>query len=182
MAEEDSEEKKLKKILIMGLDKSGKTSIFLCLKGIKNLMSFYSLNPTRGINREKISVFGSQFNVWDFGGQEQFRKEYITNFNKNILGTDKIIFVIDIQDVERYSLALNYLMEIVEKLQEQKMDLDFSIFFHKYDPDIEITKKNFDERKAELFIEELKRKIPPDFKYEVAKTSIYTIFQKTNIH
>ena len=182
MGEKESKGNKMKKIVIIGLDKSGKTSIFLCLKGVKNLMSFYSLNPTRGIKREKISVFGSEFNVWDFGGQEQFRKDYIANFNKNILGTDKIIFVIDIQDMERYKLALDYLMEIVENLQDYNKNIGFSIFFHKYDPDIEIMNKNFDERKAELLIEEIKHRMPANFKYEIAKTSIYTIFQKTNIH
>lgn len=182
MGEKSSKDNKVKKILIMGLDKSGKTSIFLSLKGIKNLMSFYSLNPTRGIKRETVSVFGTKFSVWDFGGQEQFRKDYIANFDDNILGTDKIIFVIDIQDVERYNIALTYLMEIVKRLQEHKGFIEFSIFFHKYDPDIEITHKNFDKGKASLFIEEIKRKMPTNFKYDVAKTSIYTVFQKTNIH
>lgn len=175
-------ENRMKKLLIMGLDKSGKTSVFLSLKGIRNLMSFYSINPTRGIKRERISVFGSEFHVWDFGGQEQFRKDYITNFNENIIGTNKIIFIIDIQDENRYSLAQSFLLEIVHKLQELKYNIDFSIFFHKYDPDIEIVNKKFDPIKANAFIKEIKHNMPKNFKYELAKTSIYTIFQKTNIH
>jgi hypothetical protein len=73
-------------------------------------------------------------------------------------------------------------MEIVKKIQKQKIDIDFSIFCHKYDPDIEMTNKNFDERKADAFIEEIKNKMPANFQYEILKTSIYTVFQKTNIH
>jgi GTPase SAR1 family protein len=182
VSKKELKENKVKKLLIMGLDKSGKTSVFLSLKGIRNLMSFYSLNPTRGIKREKISVFGSDFHVWDLGGQQQFRKEYLANFNDNVVGTNKIIFVIDIQDEERYSLALKYLLGIVEKLQDLKYNIDFSIFFHKYDPDIEMVNKKFDLMKANAFIEEVKHELPKNFKYELAKTSIYTIFQKTNLH
>lgn len=174
----------IKKMLIMGLDKGGKTSIVLCLKGIKNVASFSSINPTKGIHRETFRAYGSKFNVWDFGGQEQFRTDYIENFNKNITGTDKIIFVIDIQDNKRYDLASKYLMKVIEKLEESKKikDIDFSIFFHKYDPDLGIANKEFDEEKADAFIEEIKNKIPSNFKYALAKTSIYTVFQKANIH
>ncbi len=172
----------IKKILIMGLDKSGKTSIVLCLKGIKNLMSFYSLNPTRGIKREIFTVFGSEFNVWDFGGQEQFRKDYSIDFKKNIVGTNKIIFVIDIQDTARYSLALQYLVEVVDLLQKSNQNVDFSIFLHKYDPDIDTVNSNFDSKEAEEYIKQIKEALPLNFNYELAKTCIFTIFQKTNIN
>lgn len=181
MKEKASKKDIRKKMLLMGLDKGGKTSIVLCLKGIRNIASFTLLNPTIRIKRENFRSYGSELNIWDFGGQEQFRNDYISNFNKYVLGTDKIIFVIDIQDTERYSLALNYLMEIVKKVQEQKSNIDLSIFCHKYDPDLETTNKNFDERKADAFIEEIKYKMPANFQYEILKTSIYTVFQKTNI-
>ena len=182
MKEKASNENERKKMLLMGLDKGGKSSIVLCLKGIRNIASFNLLNPTVRIKRENFRSYGSELNIWDFGGQEQFRSDYILNFDKYILGTDKLIFVIDIQDMDRYALALNYLMEIVKKIQEQKIDIDFSIFCHKFDPDIEMTNKNFDERKADAFIEEIKNKMPANFQYEILKTSIYTVFQKTNIH
>jgi GTPase SAR1 family protein len=184
MSEKASNKNNIKKMLIMGLDRGGKTSIVLCLKGIKNVASFSSINPTKGIRRETFRAYGSKFNVWDFGGQEQFRTDYIENFNKNIVGTDKIIFVVDIQDNKRYTLALEYLLNVIEKLQESKKayDIDFSIFLHKYDPDLGITNREFDEQKADAFIEEIKDKIPSNFKFTLAKTSIYTIFQKANIH
>ena len=109
-------EDKIKKVLIMGLDNSGKTSIVLCLKGVKNLLSFYSLNPTKGISINKFRALDSNFNIWDFGGQEQFRGDYLKNFNKHIVGTNKIIYVIDVQDIERYELSLNYLKSIINLL------------------------------------------------------------------
>ncbi|TFF89505.1 MAG: hypothetical protein EU548_07390 [Promethearchaeota archaeon] len=182
MSNKSSKEKEMKKMLIMGLDKGGKTSIVLCLKGIRNIASFSLVNPTKMIKRESFRAYGSNLNIWDFGGQEQYRKNYITDFDEYSLGTDKIIFVIDIQDEARYSLALTYLLNIVKQVREQKKDIDFSIFLHKYDPDIEVINKNFDEKKAEAFIEEIKSKMPTNFRYKLAKTSIYTVFQKTNIH
>jgi GTPase SAR1 family protein len=182
MKEKASNESDRKKMLLMGLDKGGKSSIVLCLKGIRNIASFNLLNPTIRIKRDNFRSYGSELNIWDFGGQEQFRRDYLLNFNEYILGTDKIIFVIDIQDIDRYSIALNYLMEIVKKIKDQKIDIDFSIFCHKYDLDIETTNKKFDESKADAFIEEIKRKMPADFQYDILKTSIYTVFQKTNIH
>ncbi|TFG13769.1 MAG: hypothetical protein EU531_09575 [Promethearchaeota archaeon] len=184
MDEKASKNNNIKKMLIMGLDKGGKTSIVLCLKGIKNVASFSSITPTKGISRETFRAYGSKFNVWDFGGQQQFRTDYIDNFKKNIIGVDKIIFVIDIQDNKRYELASQYLMKVIEKLQESKKtyDIDFSIFFHKYDPDLGMINKEFNEEKADAFIEEIKDNIPSNFKYSLVKTSIYTVFQKANIH
>ena len=41
------------KILVLGLDNSGKTSIVLALKGNENLLSYYSLKPTKGIQINK---------------------------------------------------------------------------------------------------------------------------------
>ncbi|GAG16652.1 unnamed protein product, partial [marine sediment metagenome] len=57
-----------KKIVIMGLDNSGKSSIVLCLKGVKNLTSFSAIKPTRGFEINKFKILDSDFNIWDFGG------------------------------------------------------------------------------------------------------------------
>ena len=73
--------KNTKKIVLMGLDNSGKTSIVLCLKGVKNLSSFSAVNPTRGFEINKFRTLGSEFNIWDFGGQEKFRADYFKNFS-----------------------------------------------------------------------------------------------------
>ncbi|MFX1314857.1 MAG: ADP-ribosylation factor-like protein [Promethearchaeota archaeon] len=171
----------VKKVAILGLDNSGKTSILLCLKGVKNLLSFYSLNPTKGIKVNKFKTLGTEFNIWDFGGQEQFRKDYLQNFNKHLKGTNKILFVIDIQDFERYNLALNYLKSLIDLLFKQNMQIEFSIFLHKFDPDIEITHKNFDFKKIQKLIIDIKNLFPSNFMYTIHKSSIYTIFQKSSI-
>ncbi|MFX0058230.1 MAG: ADP-ribosylation factor-like protein [Candidatus Hodarchaeota archaeon] len=171
----------IKKVAIMGLDNSGKTSIVLCLKGVKNLLSFYSLNPTKGIKIDEFETLGTKFNIWDFGGQEQFRNDYLLNFNEHIKGTDKIIFVIDIQDIERYDLALDFLKKILDLLIRIKNKIEFSIFLHKYDPDLELVNKKFNYKKAEKLVIDIKKVIPSNFLFTIEKSSIYTIFQKSAI-
>jgi len=101
-----------KKVLIMGLDNSGKTSIVLCLRGVKNLSSFSSLNPTRGFKINKFQALGSEYSIWDFGGQEQFREGYLNDFQNHIKKTNKFIYVLDIQDQERFNKSLDYLDKI----------------------------------------------------------------------
>lgn len=170
-----------RKVLIMGLDNSGKTSIVLCLRGVKDLSSFSSLNPTRGFKINKFQALGSEYSIWDFGGQEQFREGYLNDFQTHIKKTNKFIFVLDIQDHERFDISLDYLGKIVILLKKHKVNIDFSIFLHKYDPDLEFTNKEFSDKVVPDLIRNIKELIPNDFRYQIFKTSIYTVFQKLGI-
>ncbi len=170
-----------KKVLIMGLDNSGKTSIVLCLKGVKKLSSFSSLNPTRGFKINKFQALGSEYSIWDFGGQEQFREGYLNDFQTHIKETNKFIYVLDIQDQERFDISLDYLDKIVILLRKHKVNTDFSIFLHKYDPDLEFPNKEFSDKVFPDLIRDIKELIPNDFIYQIFKTSIYTVFQKLGI-
>ena len=170
--------KNTKKIVLMGLDNSGKTSIVLCLKGVKNLSSFTAITPTRGFEINKFRTLGSEFNIWDFGGQEKFREDYFKNFKDHIKGASKLIYVIDIQDRERYDISLEYLAEIITLLRKTKVNLDFSLFLHKFDPDMEIVKKEIKEEVIQTLIKRIDDIIPPDIPFQIYKTSIYTVFQK----
>ena len=170
-----------KKVLIMGLDNSGKTSIVLCLKGVKNLSSFSSLNPTRGFKINKFQALDSEYSIWDFGGQEQFREGYLNDFQNHIKESNKFIYVLDIQDQERFNKSLDYLDKIVILLRKYKVDIDFSIFLHKYDPDLDLKDSKFDESVISDLIRNIKKLIPYGFAYHIYKTSIYTVFQKLAI-
>jgi len=171
----------IKKVLLMGLDNSGKTSIVLCLMGLKDLSLFSSLNPTRGVKINKFQALGSKYSIWDFGGQEQFRSGYLNDFHKHIKGTKKLIYVLDIQDPERYDISLEYLGKILYLLRKHKITLDFSIFLHKYDPDLEFTYSKFDESVISDLIKNVKKLKPYNFVLQFYKTSIYTVFQKLSI-
>ena len=176
---QNKDSKNTKKIIIIGLDNSGKTSIVMCLKGVKNLSSFSSVTPTRNFEISQFRTLGSTFSIWDFGGQERFREEYLTNFYDHLQGARKLIFVLDVQDRGRYHVALEYLAEIIKLLRKFKIDLDFSLFLHKYDPDIDFIKKDINEEIIQFLVNEIEKLIPNDLPYRIFKTSIYTVFQKS---
>jgi GTPase SAR1 family protein len=173
--------KNTKKIVLMGLDNSGKTSIVLCLKGVKSLSSFSAIKPTRGFKINKFATLGSKFTIWDFGGQEIFREDYFKNFKTHIKGASKLIYVIDIQDRDRFQISLDYLAAIIMLLRKTKVDPDFSIFLHKFDPDLDIIQKEIKEEVIQTLIKQVEEIIPTDFPYQTFKTSIYTVFQKSVI-
>lgn len=170
-----------KKIVLIGLDNGGKTSILLSLQRNTNLLSYFSLNPTQGINIERFKDRGVEFSIWDFGGQEKYRRQYLEKLDEHFQEIDKVIFVIDIQDIDRYQIALEYLGKLVNHLKNNETYPDFSIFLHKFDPGLESDPEFTDEKISNNIVQPLKQLLPPDFKVECFKTSIYTVFQKRPI-
>ncbi|CAO3619300.1 unnamed protein product [Mucor hiemalis] len=78
------------RILMLGLDAAGKTTILYKLK----LNQLVTTIPTVGFNVELVTYKKCKFNVWDVGGQDKIRnlwRHYYT-------GTQGLIFVIDSQD------------------------------------------------------------------------------------
>ncbi|MBD3194421.1 MAG: hypothetical protein GF317_05150 [Candidatus Lokiarchaeota archaeon] len=171
-----------RKILIMGLDNAGKTSILLSLVGKKNLLTYFSLRPTEGLNIENVKLMDTTFSLWDFGGQDIYRKQYLDDFSDKIEGSDKLIYVIDVQDDQRFQTALDYLEKVIEKLVKNKyFDIDISVFLHKYDPDIKSRNLTFSEEKVGALVEQIKDVITSNFDFRLFKTTIYTTFDKTPI-
>ncbi len=161
------------KIAILGLVNSGKTSIVLSLQRNVNLLSFYSIKPTMGINRVEFEDQDSQFHIWDFGGQEQYRKGYLEKLDSHLTMTNKIIYVIDVQDESKYELTLDFLEKILTVLKEGEISINLSIFLHKFDPNM-----SFQDAKISALITAIKGTIPPGFEYNIFKTTIYTVFRK----
>ena len=178
-----SESTTSKKILIVGLDNSGKTSIVLSLKGQQNILSFFKINPTKGLKIEYIKALNSNFNIFDLGGQEAYRKDYLSNFNKYIEGTSKVIYVFDIQDIKRYDSALNYFQEIINKFKgSNNKEVEFSIFLHKFDRDLKETRPDITGETIEDLLKKIKEIIVgSELFYEIFRTTIYTTFEKLTI-
>ena len=175
----ENDQEKPTKILIMGLDNCGKTSILISLRKDANILSYFSLRPTKGVAIEKFE--GQNIVCWDLGGQKKYREEYIKNLEKYVNNTDKIIFVIDVQDIKRYKLALEYLNKVVINLQNTE-SIDFSIFLHKYDPNLnKLAKfKDIDNLIESNIVSEIRKTIPSSFNFDIFKTTIYTVFEKTS--
>ena len=171
-------EKPLKKILIMGLDNVGKTSILLSLQEDSNIMSFCKLKPTKRINIVNIKELSNNVHVWDFGGQEKYREDYLKNLSDHLAESEKIIFVIDVQNEKQYDNALEYLKKIIDKILEEQNTLSVSIFLHKFDGGLEKKKPELVQKKIPLLKEKITQLIPKKINYEIFKTTIYTVFDK----
>lgn len=170
----DLEENQVK-ILLVGLDNSGKTSILTCLKGIKNISAFNALRPTRGANWEDFEALNKNYVVVDLGGQKGFLDGYLNDFTNFLAGTSKIIYVIDVQDTNRYDEAIEYMYRVINQI-DNPTDIDFSIFLHKFDSEFVVDKMDIDK-----LIKKIKRVVRPNFIYSLHKTSIYAIFEKTTL-
>ena len=161
------------KILILGLKSSGKTSIVYSLQKKINLLNFVNLKPTRGINKIDFEECDIKFYIWDFGGQESYRKDYLERMDRYFNEAKKFIYVIDIQEQELYDNSLGFLEDIILILKNKELYVSISIFLHKYDPDLEI-----EEEIPINLVKKIEALIPKEFKYKIFKTSIYTVFRK----
>ena len=135
-----------KKLAFMGLDNAGKTSIITAITkrfGFEEEVGV--LLPTRRIARDSFRFLGIEFSRLDFGGQKQYRQEYLKNPLKYLGGTDLVFFVIDAQDYTRYIESIDYLEKILLFYKEEQEDPKVLVMFHKFDPqlvkDKEINKK-----------------------------------------
>ncbi len=164
------------KILLLGLSNSGKTSIVLTLQKETNLLTYASLKATKGIKRDEFEDDGTIYHIWDFGGQEQYRKVYLEKFDTYLTGTQKVIFVIDVQEKEKFKLALNYYREIVKRLEDMDAQIQLSVFLHKCDPNFEIEDKELLD-----LSENFSENIPKKFNFSIFKTSIFTVFYKVSL-
>lgn len=165
-----------KKLLMIGLDNGGKSSILAVAQDKFSVVK--DLLPTKGVKRERLDFFGYPLISWDLGGQIQYRENYY--FNKPELfftEVDLILYVVDIQDKERFEETANYFKEVLKVLKDLGEKPPIIIILHKSDQDLRRTlqwQKNVTALKNEFdpLIEEYGKEI------EYIDT---TIFQKETI-
>ena len=102
------------RVLMVGLDAAGKTTILYKLK----LGEIVTPIPTIGFNCEEVTYKNVTFNVWDVGGQTQIRKLWRFYYQ----GASAVIFVVDSSDPERFSVAREELDNLMndDELQGSK--------------------------------------------------------------
>merc|ERR1711937_75245 len=111
------------RILMVGLDAAGKTTILYKLK----LDEVVTTIPTIGFNVETVEYKNINFNVWDVGGQDKIRKLWRYYYQN----TQGLIFVVDSNDRDRIEDAREELMKM---LQEDEMrDAVMLVFANKQD-------------------------------------------------
>merc|ERR1712196_132075 len=115
--------KKEMRILMVGLDAAGKTTILYKLK----LGEIVTTIPTIGFNVETVEYKNISFTVWDVGGQNKIRplwKHYIQN-------TQGVIFVVDSNDRDRIGEARDELHRMLN--EDELRDAVLLVFANKQD-------------------------------------------------
>ena len=111
------------RILILGLDNAGKTTILYRLQADEVVETI----PTIGFNVEVLQYKNIKFQVWDLGGQTSIRP-YWRCYYPN---TDAIVFVVDSADTDRINIAKS---ELASMLQEEDLkDAKLLVFANKQD-------------------------------------------------
>ncbi|MFW9999789.1 MAG: ADP-ribosylation factor-like protein [Candidatus Hodarchaeota archaeon] len=163
----------LLKCIISGLDNAGKTSILTALdKKYDFEKDIVQLKPTIRVEYHKMNFLKSNTVFWDMGGQETYREIYVNYQDVYFDATDLLIYVIDIQDPDRFDDSLEYLNAILSFFEKSEMNVPIIITFHKYDPDLKADVKIL------ANIEKLRKKILndyPNFNILFQQSSIYDI-------
>ena len=128
--------RKDQKIIVIGLNNAGKTAILTKFGGRLGIKDLALLKPTRGVSRQEIKTRSLNLHLWDFGGQIDHREEYLKEPEKYFFGIDLVIYVIDIQDTERYDESIEYFNQIVENITNLEEFPHVLVYIHKFDPDI----------------------------------------------
>ncbi|XP_006007149.1 ras-related GTP-binding protein D isoform X1 [Latimeria chalumnae] len=119
------------RILLMGLRRSGKSSIQKVVFHKMSPNETLFLESTNKICREDVSNSSFiNFQIWDFPGQIDF---FDPTFDYEMIfrGTGALIFVIDAQD--DYMEALARLHLTVTRAYKVNPDINFEVFIHKVD-------------------------------------------------
>ncbi|XP_046373156.1 ADP-ribosylation factor 2-like [Haliotis cracherodii] len=115
--------KKEMRILMVGLDAAGKTTILYKLK----LGEIVTTIPTIGFNVETVEYKNISFTVWDVGGQDKIRPLWRHYFQN----TQGLIFVVDSNDRERLQEARDELNRMLN--EDELREAVLLVFANKQD-------------------------------------------------
>ncbi|KAI8781393.1 transcriptional activator protein Pur-beta isoform X6 [Biomphalaria glabrata] len=111
------------RILMLGLDAAGKTTLLYKMKLGQSVTTI----PTVGFNVETVTYKSVKFNVWDVGGQDKIRPLWRHYFT----GTQGLIFVVDCADRDRIDEARQELHRIIN--DREMRDAIILVFANKQD-------------------------------------------------
>lgn len=161
-----------KKLVLVGLDNAGKTSMIDVLLNPDQEIS--ENKPTLGLKRDNLDFLDYNLVLWDFGGQRKYRDQYLLDKEKNFAFTDVLFYVIDFAAPKRFQESLDYLDAII-KIYKYLEETPFTIIcLHK--SDLIKSDKELNKRNSKLMGEI--NKIIGDFP---KKSFITSIFEKNSI-
>uniref|UniRef100_A0A5S6R048 ADP-ribosylation factor-like protein 2 n=1 Tax=Trichuris muris TaxID=70415 RepID=A0A5S6R048_TRIMR len=119
------EKEKEMRILVIGFDNAGKTSMLKRLMG----EDFSITAPTFGFNIKTLCYRGYKLNIWDVGGQVMLRSYWRNYFEE----TDGIFWVVDSTDTERLEDCRKELQSLLS--EERLISSTLAVLANKQDLD-----------------------------------------------
>ncbi|MFX1408832.1 MAG: ADP-ribosylation factor-like protein [Promethearchaeota archaeon] len=157
------------KISLVGLSGCGKTSLYSVAFAEKSAQETKSLSPTILYETRRHPFLGLQVGIFDFGGQEQYRKEYMEK-PEIFRGTDILIPIVDLHDPNNFEQAKEYFVGLLDVYRKNNEKPKIFLFLHKYDTE-DYQKELLDtnvKKAKEIFLDLFK-----DYDFEYKLTSIY---------
>ncbi|KAK4039937.1 ADP-ribosylation factor family-domain-containing protein [Parachaetomium inaequale] len=113
------------RILMLGLDNAGKTTI------VKKIMGedVNTVSPTLGFIIKTIDYDGYKLNIWDVGGQKTLRSYWRNYFEK----TDALIWVVDATDRLRIDDCREELHGLLQEEEKRLSGASLLVFANKTD-------------------------------------------------
>lgn len=111
------------RVLLLGLDNAGKTTILFNLK----LGEVVASVPTVGFNVEKLEYKNVEFSAWDVGGQDKIRRLWKHYYD----GTDALIYVVDSSDTDRIEESRKELAKLLDA--DELKDASVLVYANKQD-------------------------------------------------
>lgn len=154
------------------MENAGKSTIVNILtKGIDiNLRSPPDMDPTRGVEKGTLLLNEKDIAIWDFGGQESYRSDYMNNPDRYFKMVSYFFFVIDCQDYYRYVTSAMYFSGILQLIKRFSSEAKIVLLFHKMDPNFDPTIKSVKKQFLEKVEPVLKANNTPFLCYD---TTIY---------
>lgn len=112
------------KVLFLGLDNAGKTTLLNMLKNGKVVCN----NPTLQPNQDELLIGKIRFKAFDLGGHESARKLWKDYFAS---GVDGVVFIVDAVDYDRFPEAKEVLDALLKN--DKLHDVPFVILGNKID-------------------------------------------------
>jgi len=160
------------KVVVMGLENAGKTTLVdvLTQKIVNIPLTPPNMYPTKGVERR--TLIQKNTIVWDFGGQELYRNEYLTNPDAYLRSISYIYYVAYVQDYYRSISSIMYFMSVFPIIYKNSPDTEINILFHKMDPNYDPSKKNL----KKLFLDRIEPFLKQYEKtFEMYDTTIFSL-------
>ena len=157
------------KISLVGLSGCGKTSLYSVAFAEKTPEDTKKLAPTILYETRRHPFLGLQVGIFDFGGQEDYRREYMEKPDV-FKGTDILIPIVDLHDPNNFDQAKEYFEGLLDIYRKNNEKPKIFLFLHKYDVEDyqkELLDTNVKNAK-ELFLDMFK-----DYDFNYMLTSIY---------